>query len=215
MCYLSFSIYRFDIYIFKMKKGKISDKGGKGEDSLVNVVVKSRLAIIVLSEISDGGRSGYEIMKAIEKKTGGWKPSAGSMYPLLKFLLSDGLVNVRKDNFGRKIKYYSITAKGKKILRSVHEAMHLKDYFMQSTMNSVNILKCIEKDPQKRIEQAAKILSSINEEHMLCPEFNNQITRINLLFMKIMSKKTLSKKKKNELKEFINSAEKKLLRIAK
>jgi LAS superfamily LD-carboxypeptidase LdcB len=82
-------------------------------------------------------------------------------------------------------------------------------------MNSVNILKCIEKDPQKRIEQAAKILSSINEEHMLCPEFNNQITRINLLFMKIMSKKTLSKKKKNELKEFINSAEKKLLRIAK
>ena len=69
MCYLSFSIYRFDIYIFKMKKGKISDKGGKGEDSLVNVVVKSRLAIIVLSEISDGERSGYEIMKAIEKKT--------------------------------------------------------------------------------------------------------------------------------------------------
>jgi DNA-binding PadR family transcriptional regulator len=212
---LSSSIYRCDISTPKMKNLKLSGKSEKEENGLVNALVKSRLAIVVLSEISDGERSGYEIIKAIEKKTGSWKPSAGSMYPLLKSLLSDGLVNVREDAFGRKIKYYSITSKGKKIIHCVHEAMHLKDYFIQTTMNSVNMLKCIEKDPKKRLTQAAKILSSLNEEQMLYPELNDQIMRINLLFLRIMSNKMLGERDKEEIKKLINSMEKKLSLIAK
>jgi DNA-binding PadR family transcriptional regulator len=51
--------------------------------------VRSALLIALL----DGPGHGYELIQALESKTGGrWKPSPGSVYPTLQMLADEGLV---------------------------------------------------------------------------------------------------------------------------
>ncbi len=62
----------------------------------------------VLSMLAKGPKNGAEIMDEIEKATwAGWRPSPGSVYPLLDGMAQDGLIRKRDD--GR----YEITDKGK------------------------------------------------------------------------------------------------------
>jgi DNA-binding PadR family transcriptional regulator len=58
---------------------------------------------------------GYEMMKALEEKSGGfYVPSAGSIYPTLQMLEDRGLVTVAESEGGKKI--YSITETGRSFL---------------------------------------------------------------------------------------------------
>ena len=62
----------------------------------------------VLSILGRGPKNGAEIIDEIEKMSwGGWRPSPGSVYPLLEELTQEGLIQKRED--GR----YEITQKGK------------------------------------------------------------------------------------------------------
>jgi DNA-binding PadR family transcriptional regulator len=64
---------------------------------------------------------GYEMMKALEERSGGfYTPSPGSIYPTLQMLEDRGLVSVR-DAEGKKV--YSITDAGRALLkeRQQHE----------------------------------------------------------------------------------------------
>jgi len=66
------------------------------------------LRYIVLWIISEKPRNGAEIMDEIERRSWGWwRPSPGSIYPLLAKMESEGLV-IRKED-GR----YELTEKGK------------------------------------------------------------------------------------------------------
>lgn len=62
--------------------------------------------------------SGYDLIKQIEKDTGTWKPSFGSIYPLLEKLLREKLVEVEIK--GRK-KLYFLTDEGKKYLSIINK----------------------------------------------------------------------------------------------
>ena len=70
------------------------------------------LKFIVLKFLVKGPLSGYDLMKGIEEETG-WKPSTGSMYPLLESLLKEGLAT-SQDHDRRTV--YTISEKGKKFL---------------------------------------------------------------------------------------------------
>lgn len=62
----------------------------------------------VLSIISRGPKNGAEIIDEIENMSfGGWRPSPGSVYPLLDEMSQEGLLQKRED--GR----YELTEKGK------------------------------------------------------------------------------------------------------
>jgi DNA-binding PadR family transcriptional regulator len=62
----------------------------------------------ILNLLSRTPKNGAEIMDDIERMSwGGWRPSPGSIYPLLDEMTKDGLINKRDD--GR----YEITEKGK------------------------------------------------------------------------------------------------------
>ena len=75
------------------------------------------LKFIVLKTISDQSTYGYEIIHRIEKITGGrWTPSAGSIYPILEGLETNGYI--RSEEIERK-KVYSITPQGMKMLDSM------------------------------------------------------------------------------------------------
>jgi len=79
-------------------------------------MVKSHLKMLVLKLISKEPLSGYSLMKKIKKTTGCWKPSTGSIYPLLESLRLHGKVQVKED--GRK-KVYRLTSSGREELISL------------------------------------------------------------------------------------------------
>jgi len=126
--------YRFSIYIIVMKmngyehhnrygkeEGKCGNdresgmhgcRGGmeSGEGHMGNGPMRFRgLRPIVLDLINDSPRKGSEIMAAMEKTTEGrWKPSPGSIYPMLASMEEQGLIHKNPD--GR----FSISESGKK-----------------------------------------------------------------------------------------------------
>ena len=54
--------------------------------------------MLVLSMLSNSPKNGVEIMNEIEEATRGWwRPSPGSIYPLLDQLTKEGLVKKNKD----------------------------------------------------------------------------------------------------------------------
>jgi DNA-binding PadR family transcriptional regulator len=72
--------------------------------------MKGYLKLIVMKELATRPLSGYSLMKVIKEHSGQWKPSAGSIYPLLRQLLKDKLLGFKQD---KKKKIYYLTAKGK------------------------------------------------------------------------------------------------------
>ncbi len=73
----------------------------------------------VMKLLASGEKSGYDIMHTIKHETGFWKPSAGSIYPLLQSLEEAGLIQHRTEE--RK-KLYSLTEKGRSAAAQVTEA---------------------------------------------------------------------------------------------
>jgi DNA-binding PadR family transcriptional regulator len=79
-------------------------------------VPKGFLRYQVLELLNEKPLSGSEIISEIEKRTNGlWKPSPGSVYPLLAWLQDNGYIKeVPAEESG--IKRYTLTDKGKKLL---------------------------------------------------------------------------------------------------
>ena len=99
-------------------------------------MVNNHLKIIVLKILGEKSSSGYDLMKKIRELTG-WKPSFGSLYPLLKELHEKGMVTIKQSE--RK-KVYSLTIKGKKTLE---QFMKSKDELVHSIKNSFNVMQSI------------------------------------------------------------------------
>jgi DNA-binding PadR family transcriptional regulator len=69
---------------------------------------------VILRLLREKPRHGYEIMKALEEKFGGWyTPSAGTVYPTLQLLEDQGYVRVVEEE-GKKV--YHITPEGERFL---------------------------------------------------------------------------------------------------
>lgn len=73
----------------------------------------------ILKLLGEGEKSGYDLMQIISQETGFWKPSAGSMYPLLQSLEEAKLIDFRTED--RK-KMYFLTDKGRLALAEVTQA---------------------------------------------------------------------------------------------
>ncbi|MHA2359058.1 MAG: PadR family transcriptional regulator [Candidatus Thorarchaeota archaeon] len=82
------------------------------------MVPKGFLRYKVLQKLKDGPMSGAELTSSITDEMGGrWKPKPGSMYPLLKSLLQDGLTQEVPVEDGRTRKY-ELTPAGLKFLET-------------------------------------------------------------------------------------------------
>lgn len=76
---------------------------------------------LVLSILADGEMYGYQIIRRVQKMSGGqirW--TAGTLYPLLHSLEADGLVAAtwRMSDAGRERKYYRLTPEGVQALQA-------------------------------------------------------------------------------------------------
>jgi DNA-binding PadR family transcriptional regulator len=75
------------------------------------MLAQGDLRLIALALIAEQPRHGYEIIKVLEEKTGGWySPSPGIVYPTLTYLEDAGYVTAQAE--GSK-KLYTITAEGR------------------------------------------------------------------------------------------------------
>src|SRR3972149_12105531 len=79
------------------------------------MVPKGFIRYHVLEALSEKSMSGSELMDEIEKHTGGfWKPSPGSIYPLLSWLQDNGYIKELPLENG--LKRYELTESGKALL---------------------------------------------------------------------------------------------------
>jgi DNA-binding PadR family transcriptional regulator len=97
------------------------------------LVPKGLLRHYVLELLNEKPMSGAEIMDEIKKRTNGcWRPSPGSVYPLLAWLQDNGYIKeVPVEESG--VKYYTLTEKGKKLLeeqRKVKEKLREEAKFL-------------------------------------------------------------------------------------
>ena len=88
-------------------------------------VPKGFIRYHVLQALSEQPMSGSELMEQIEKSTGGnWKPSPGSIYPLLSWLQDNSYIKELPTENG--LKRYELTQTGKGLLE---EQIKIRDNF--------------------------------------------------------------------------------------
>ena len=87
------------------------------QDKARRNLFRGSLDVLVLSVLVDGQQYGYAIQKKL-KEAGGQTIQAGSLYPLLHRLESEGLIKATWDrSSARERKWYELTATGKRHLR--------------------------------------------------------------------------------------------------
>jgi DNA-binding PadR family transcriptional regulator len=86
-------------------------------------LVRDTLRAAVLRVLAEGPAHGYLILKRIEEATGGyWRPTPGTLYPLLDQLVREGVVevaSVEREVKGGKRVTYRLTPKGWRELASI------------------------------------------------------------------------------------------------
>jgi DNA-binding PadR family transcriptional regulator len=86
---------------------------------------KGLLRYYILHKIAQKPIHGYEIIQDIDSKTeGAWRPGAGSLYPILKKLVSEGLIKAESEPSAEATRrVYQITPKG------IESLAHAKEMF--------------------------------------------------------------------------------------
>jgi len=87
------------------------------------VIPKGFLRQYVIKLLSEKPMSGSEIIEEIWKRTGGlWKPSPGSIYPLLAWLRDKGFIE-EVPTKEKGVKRYSLTEKGRMLFNKQQEVL--------------------------------------------------------------------------------------------
>jgi DNA-binding PadR family transcriptional regulator len=72
---------------------------------------RGEIRTAVLAVLAEQPRHGYEVIQALEEKSGGaWRPSAGSVYPTLQLLEDEGLAR-SSERDGKRV--YELTEAGR------------------------------------------------------------------------------------------------------
>ena len=87
-------------------------------------VPRGILRLYILSMLSEKPETGYSIMRIIEDKTeGAWRPGPGTVYPLLRSLVKEGLLEKAESSGGGATVKYSVTKKGKQELEEMQRTL--------------------------------------------------------------------------------------------
>ncbi len=90
---------------------------------------RGEIRLAVLSLLAEGPHHGYELMTAIEERSGGLhRPSAGTIYPTLQQLQDEELVISRAAEGGKRI--YELTEAGRTLL--VDEASRIEEIWARA-----------------------------------------------------------------------------------
>ncbi|MFH1663460.1 MAG: PadR family transcriptional regulator [archaeon] len=141
---------------------------------------KGLLFLFILNSLNRKPKSGYELIKEIGEKTEGmWKPSKGTVYPVLNHLEEEKLIRVAEKGMRSK-NIFELTKKGNKMLVQIKEhkkesgkkIMHLRnlavDIFGKEKIEIQGLFfdlkEAVEKIPQGKKAEAEKILRKTIKE---------------------------------------------------
>jgi len=99
-----------------------SDPRGRGRSRRRQQMFESgEMKYVILRLVKEKPRHGYEVIKALEEKFGGWySPSAGTVYPTLQLLEDQGYVRIVEEE-GKKV--YHITPEGEAFLEEHRDVL--------------------------------------------------------------------------------------------
>ncbi len=166
--------------------------------------IKGGLKVIVLKILGEKSLTGQGLIKEIESQTGFWKPSPGSIYPLMNDLLKKGLVTCKK-NKNKKI--YSITYKGKKVYEKIKEK---KGEILKNLIEGIKFLETIGEDKEE-LKHIIDFLKGFEKGNFPFKENYESLIEFRAVFFKVAQDKKNSKKVNKVLKE----ASRKLLELHK
>lgn len=139
------------------------------------------LKVTVLELVSESPKNGSEIMDEIEKRTHGtWRPSPGSIYPLLAYLEKQGYIQQREVEG---VKKYMITEKGTTMLKEARENLRRERIFEKfSFLFPLSIDFCNVKEPlylsyRDLWKTASRVICS-KRENKLSKEAENKAIEI-------------------------------------
>lgn len=160
------------------------------------------LRLIVMKTLSNRKLSGYDLIKQIEKDTGTWKPSFGSIYPLLEKLLKEKLVNVEIQ--GRK-KNYFLTNEGKKYFNIIDKS---KNTLIDKLIATWNVFGKI--TDRREMGFMLEIFNSLKKGQLPFKELNPELNEFRATIFELYTAGKDRKKMKVILKDTV-----KKLRIIK
>lgn len=167
-------------------------------------MLKNQLKLIVLKKLADKSLSGYDLIKEIHTSTGTWKPSFGSMYPLLKDLHNNKLVTVKVTN--RK-KVYSITVLGKKTLK---EALAASQNIIENMAKEFKMMENICSAHERK--HLDIVIQKIHTDKTIFGGFTDEMDRFQRAMMRIIVDEKLKSKEK-DIKNILNNAINKLNKL--
>lgn len=156
--------------------------------------MRGQLKTLILKLIVNKPLSGSEIAKEIEK-TYNWKPSSGSLYPMLdhieKELLTTSTIQKNK-------KIYKITTKGKQELKKLQKN---KDTLISYIKKSHALMKEVY-GIEENLEE--EFLKKIKSEDLPIQDINQESTEMKKELFRILSQKNY-KQNKTKLKQTLKN----------
>lgn len=141
--------------------------------------VRGLLELFILVECKYKASSGREIVgRAIKLSDGGWKPSAGSIYPLLQKMEKGGLIkaNLRKQEKGRREIAYITTQRGKAELEAGKKHLELSTKAMMMAINPI-IIRIGQEFDEREMEEAKKFWKAMMEIRSMVMAEKNKALR--------------------------------------
>ncbi|MGV8141793.1 MAG: PadR family transcriptional regulator [Candidatus Woesearchaeota archaeon] len=164
-------------------------------------MLKNQLRLIVLKKLEDKNLSGYDLIKEIYRSTGSWKPSFGSMYPLLKELHANKLVTFK---VLKRKKIYSITAFGKKTLK---EALAASQNTIENMAKEFKMMENICSVHEKKHLEA--VIKKIHQDKSIFKGFTDEMDRFQSTMIRILTDAKF-RSKESEIKKILNNTIQKL-----
>ena len=153
------------------------------------------LRLIVMKTLADKKLSGYGLIKEIERNTGTWKPSFGSIYPLLEKLLKEKLVDF--DVQGRR-KVYFLTPEGKKHLRIIDKSKNTLVDKLIATWNAFGKIT-----DKREMNFMLEVFNSLKKGQLPFKELNPELNEFRATVYEVYSSGKDSRKVKYVLRETI------------
>ena len=132
------------------------------------------LKVVILQLLAEKPRHGYEIMKAIEEKSGGaYSPSAGAVYPTLTLLEEMGHATSSEEG-GKKV--YTITTEGREYLDRNQETVD--DIFERISDIGATVFSEGMREVGRAFGHVARATFGASREHLRHPETSRQILEV-------------------------------------
>jgi len=165
-----------------------------------------RFYVLKLISKSEYPISGYTLMKRIEEETGFWRPSPGSIYPLLGSLEEGGLIEHREE---KDKKLYSLTRAGQE---SLERALQAKEEAMRGVRQSIHVFG--ELFGEEMSEELASLAETGQRDKSITPQLARSLKRLRMVLHAILTQRP-SAAEANEIGKTIDYAIEELKKYVK